>query len=94
MSVNDGKSGDGQLLKFPCDFPIKIMGREAEDFEAQVLAIFERHLGDLGAVEVNARPSSSGNFVSVTVQFRAESQEQLDALYRDLSAHEQVLFCL
>lgn len=86
--------GDDKLLQFPCEFPIKVMGRDADDFEAEVLAIFRRHLGDIDSAQVNARPSSSGNFLSVTVTFRATSQEQLDALYRELTDHEQVLFCL
>lgn len=94
MSVDGDSAGDDKLLKFPCDFPIKVMGRDAQDFEAQVLEVFARHLGKLDAAQVNTRPSSSGNFLSVTVTFRAESQEQLDALYRDLTAHDQVLFCL
>ena len=94
MSVDGDSAGDGKLLKFPCDFPIKVMGRDSKDFEAEVLAIFRKHLGDLDASQVNTRPSSSGNFLSVTVTFRADSQEQLDALYRDLTAHDQVLFCL
>ncbi|HEX7031323.1 MAG TPA: DUF493 domain-containing protein [Gammaproteobacteria bacterium] len=85
---------DEKLLQFPCEFPIKVMGRDAEGFEAEVVAIFERHLGGIDSAQVNTRPSSSGNFLSVTVTFRAESQEQLDALYRDLTDHEQVLFCL
>lgn len=85
---------DGKLLRFPCDFPIKVMGRVSGNFESEVLGIFQRHLGNLDNAEVSARPSSSGNFLSVTVVFRAQSQEQLDALYRDLTDHEQVLFCL
>ena len=89
-----GDEGNGKLLRFPCDFPIKVMGRDSKNFESDVLAIFERHLGDLDNAQVNVRPSSSGNFLSVTVVFRAESQDQLDALYRDLTDHEQVLFCL
>lgn len=87
-------SKDGKLLTFPCDFPIKVMGRDADGFEAAVLAVFERHLGELDAAQVSSRPSSSGSFLSVTVTFRAGSQEELDALYRDLTALDEVLFCL
>ena len=86
--------GDGKLLKFPCDFPIKVMGRDEENFEFEVLAIFERHLGKLEPANINTRPSTSGKFLSVTVMVRAESQEQLDAIYRALTDHEKVLFCL
>lgn len=88
------EEGNGKLLRFPCDFPLKVMGRDERNFEDAVLAIFERHLGDLDGADVTSRPSSSGNFLSITVVFRAESQDQLDALYRDLTDHEQVLFCL
>lgn len=86
--------GDGKLLKFPCDFPIKVMGRDEENFEFEVLAVFERHLGELDPANVNTRPSTSGNFLSITVTVHAESQEQLDAIYRALTDHEKVLFCL
>lgn len=91
MSDDDSKD---TLLKFPCDFPIKVMGRDESAFEAEVLAIFERHLGELNPAQINTRPSSSGKFLSVTVTVRAESQEQLDMIYRSLTDHEQVLFCL
>lgn len=87
-------SGKEKLLQFPCDFPIKVMGRDADDFERVVLAVFERHLGELDTSQVSSRPSSSGNFLSVTVTFRADSQQQLDALYRDLTDLDEVLFCL
>lgn len=86
--------GNGKLLRFPCDFPIKVMGRDEDGFEAEIVSIFERHLGDINPAQVNTRPSSSGNFLSVTVTFRAESQEQLDEIYRALTEHEKVLFCL
>ena len=87
-------SDDGKLLTFPCEFPIKVMGRDANDFEQVVRTVFERHLGKLEESQVSSRPSSSGNFLSVTVTFRAESQQQLDALYRDLTSLDEVLFCL
>lgn len=88
------KEGDDKLLQFPCEFPIKVMGRDGDDFESRVLAIFERHLGSIDRARVNTRPSSSGNFLSVTVTFEAKSQEQLDALYRELTEDDRVLFCL
>lgn len=85
---------DEQLLEFPCEFPIKVMGRDDEAFETTVLAIFDQHLEDIEAASISTRPSSTGKFLSITVTFTASSQQQLDALYRDLTANEQVLFCL
>lgn len=83
-----------KLLKFPCEFPVKVMGRSTETFESAVLQIFERHVDDVRSANITKRPSTSGKFLSVTVVFRAESQAQLDALYRELTDHEEVLFCL
>lgn len=80
-------------LQFPCEFPIKVMGRSSEEFEAEILDVFRKHI-DVEAAAVSTRPSGAGNFLSVTVQFTADSQQQLDALYRELSEHDKVLFCL
>ncbi|MEI7466535.1 MAG: DUF493 domain-containing protein [Burkholderiales bacterium] len=81
-------------IKFPCDFPIKIMGRSADDFDTLVLSIVQRHVGDLSEESVTVRASGGGNYVSVTVTVVAESQHQLDQLYRELSGHERVVMVL
>lgn len=84
---------DEKLLRFPCEFPVKVMGRNTNDFEPEVLAVFGRHV-DITHAAVRTQLSGSGKFLSVTVTFTANSQEQLDGLYRDLTANEKVLFCL
>ena len=43
---------------------------------------------------VQTAVSAKGNFVSVTVTVRATSREQLDDIYRELTAHEAVLMAL
>ncbi|NGP54144.1 DUF493 domain-containing protein [Thioalkalivibrio sp. XN8] len=82
------------LLEFPCDFPVKVMGREAEDFQALVLELLAPHTGPVPAERVGRRLSRDGNFVALTVMLRAESKAQLDAVYETLSAHERVLMVL
>ncbi|BBL71865.1 YbeD family protein [Methylogaea oryzae] len=82
------------LLTFPCDFPIKAMGRDGEGFEATVLELVRRHAPDLRENAVAIRPSRNGRYLSVTVTVRAVSQEQLDAIYRELSSSEAVLMAL
>lgn len=81
-------------LEFPCSFPIKVMGRASERFELKVVAIVRRHVPDLGEGAVRTRLSREGRFVSVTVTIQAHSREQLDALYRELSADEETLMVL
>lgn len=82
------------LFDFPCRFPIKAVGRASADFDLEVVNIVRRHAPDLGEGAVRASPSRQGNFVSVTVTITATSREQLDAIYRELSAHKAVLMTL
>jgi len=78
------------LLKFPCAFPIKIMGTRSDDFAQTMLAIVLRHAPDFAAESVGMRASSTGKYLAVTCTIRATSKAQLDALYRELSGHPQV----
>jgi uncharacterized protein len=82
------------LLEFPCDFPIKIMGEHRDDFVRGMLAIVQRHAPDFLAETVELRASSGGKYLSVTCTIRATSKPQLDALYRELTAHPLVKVAL
>lgn len=87
-------TGDDSLLEFPCDFPIKAMGKSEDNFDALVVGIVRKHCPDLLEGAVKSRLSRKGNYVSVTVTIQAESRSQLDRIYMDLSAHEKVLMAL
>lgn len=82
------------LLEFPCDFPIKVFGNGSDGFPALVAAIVRRHAPDLADSAVTSRASKGGRYLAVTVTVRARSQEQLDAIYRDLSASTEVVMAL
>ena len=82
------------LLQFPCPFPIKAMGRKSEDFERVVSEIIFSHARLVVGELLKVTPSRAGNYVSVTAVIQAESQEQLDNIYRQLTACEQVLMAL
>ena len=85
---------DDTLLEFPCDFPLKVMGRKADDFAALVVGLVESHSGPNAELRVSERLSRDGNFIALTVVVRAHSKAQLDAIYTELSAHERVLMVL
>ena len=85
---------DETLLEFPCDFPIKIMGKESTEFQALARSLVEKHTGPLEDAAVVSSLSRNGTFVSVTVTVVAQSQEQLDDIYRELTANEEVLMAL
>ncbi|MGI9219485.1 MAG: YbeD family protein [Woeseiaceae bacterium] len=85
---------DESLLEFPCDFPIKIMGRESEEFQSLARGLVEKHTGPLADAAVVSALSRNGTFVSVTVTVIAQSQEQLDDIYRELTSNDEVLMAL
>ncbi|MBA3903338.1 MAG: hypothetical protein C0522_06650 [Rhodocyclaceae bacterium] len=78
------------LLEFPCDFPIKVMGQRQDGFAQAVLEMVLRHAPDFDAASMEMRPSAKGTYISLTCTIRAQSREQLDALYRELSGHPLV----
>lgn len=84
------RQAGGSLFEFPCDFPIKIMGVRSEAFAREVIAIVLRHAPDFEVASAEMRPSSKGSYLGVTCTFRAHSQAQVDALYRELTAHPMV----
>ncbi len=87
-------SEEDTLLKFPTDFPIKIMGERRDDFTQTMVDMVLRHAPDFKAETVEMRASSSGNYLSVTCTVRATSKAQLDALYREITAHPWVKMAL
>lgn len=88
-----GDAADSPLV-FPCDFPLKVMGRAAPDFAALVHEIVSRHVGELDVDALRSRASRNGSYLAVTVTFEASSRAQLDRLYEELTAHERILMVL
>jgi len=81
-----------ELLKFPCEFPIKVMGIATQNFETIIVKIVQRHIGSLNTVK--SRHSKEGKYIAVTVNFTAQNRPQLDALYMELTQHEMVKMVL
>ncbi len=79
---------------FPCDFPIKVLGRRDAGLERAVTGIIERHTGPVERHRLSVRSSTDGNYVALTVTVTARSRAQLDELYRELTACEAVLMAL
>lgn len=82
------------LFKFPCEFPIKAMGKSGEELEIAVLEIINRHVDDLAENAVKFNQSSTGKFTSITITFTAQSKDHLDKIYIELTACEHVLYCI
>ena len=70
------------------------MGESGASLERSVLEIVLRHAPDYDVSTLETRVSSSGKYVSLTCTLNAVSKSQLDALYRELSAHPKVKVAL
>lgn len=90
----DGSDQQEALLKFPCRFPVKAMGRGDDGFELLVTTIILSHAEVYAGEPVTTNLSSSGKYLSVTVTIEATSKAQLDRIYQDLTDCEQVLIAL
>ena len=82
------------VIAFPTAFPIKIMGRREGGFTKAVIEIVQRHAPDSAPGTIETRPSREGKYISLTATVNATSQEQLDALYRELCDHPAVVMVL
>jgi hypothetical protein len=83
-----------ELFQFPCEFPIKVMGRDSESFRSLTLAIVERHAGPLAAESITERLSRKGRFLALTYTIRAENRAQLNRIYQELTDSGVVLVSL
>ena len=90
MAEQQGGPTRQTLIEYPCDFPIKVMGARVDGFAQTVIEVVLRHAPDFEPAGAEMRPSSKGNYLAVTCTFRAVSQVQVDAMYRELTAHPMV----
>ena len=82
------------FFEFPCEFPVKAMGKADMKLDLLVIEIVRRHVLDVKDDAITTRPSKDGNFVAVTVIIEASSKKQLDAIYQDLTDHPDILMAL
>ena len=80
--------------EFPAEFPIKVMGRQDSDLRAATREIIERHAGPVPDDRIRVRTSGDGNFLALTYTIVATGRDQLDAIYRELTACKLVLMAL
>ncbi len=77
-------------IEFPCEYPIKVLGRSGEQFQGLIESVFERHAPGFDRDTIVIKGSSKGTFTSITITIIATGPEQLKALHEDLMATGQV----
>lgn len=82
------------IMTFPCQFPIKAMGVAEEGFDILVVGLVRKHAPDLAEGAIKSRLSQGGKYMSITITVEAESRQQLDSIYLELTGHEKVIMAL
>ena len=92
--LDDIEKQDGQGFQFPGSFEITALGNANANLRERVPEIL-RGLG-LSVLEasVRERPSSQGNYVSVSVMFTCPTREKYEAAHAALRAHPDIRYTL
>ena len=81
-------------IKFPCLYPIKVIGHAVDNFRTQVLEAIERHTGAIDRNLVHLKPSKHSNYLSITVTIAATGEPQIQSIFSDLKEIESVKLVL
>lgn len=104
--MNDDANGTGnpanerafdrleELLEFPVEFPLKIIGARVDEFADTITGIVLAHAPDFDPGTAQMRVSSKGTWLSVSVTVTAQSRAQLQALHDALANHPLVRMVL
>ena len=95
MDSDAQEGGSGlALIDYPARFPLKVFGNRSEEFESIVLALVRARIPQAEHIDVRRRESRGGKYLALTLTFTVYTQQQLEDIYRDLYACEQVVMSL
>ncbi len=83
-----------KLFNFPCKFPIKVIGKDTNDFEDIIFKLIKKHIPLIHKNQFKYKSSSNKKYISVTITILATSKNQLDNIYLELNNHPLVLYTL
>jgi putative lipoic acid-binding regulatory protein len=86
------------LIDYPCDFPFKAMCKvDKKDDQVAVEVISKlilQYVDQSALIETHTNKSRTGKFESVTVTVRLSNRQQLEAIYKSISAAPRVVMTL
>lgn len=92
--MSDNETNPPTLLTFPCDFTIKVFGKNEDGFETNVLELVKKHIENTADIKIQSRPSENGKYTALNVSVHVDSKEQLDNIYRELSGSPLIIMTL
>ena len=82
------------FLEYPCDFPLKVVGKTSAHFETVITKLIRLHVNESHDIAIKQNPSKKNTYVSLTVTFKAQSREQLETIYQCLYDCPDVMMTL
>lgn len=82
-----------EYLEFPCQFSFKVLGLAEAALVDQVMAVIRQHT-EAGDYSPAVKPSSKGNYHSVSVNVTVTSKQHIELLYTELGKIELVKYVL
>lgn len=89
-----GDAFENYELKFPCEFPLSVMGINEAGYPDMVYEIIRKHVPQVRREDLSLSYSSNEKYCSVKTRFTADSREQMDKLYKELTANEKIKWVL
>ena len=65
------------IIEFPCNFPIKIIGKNTLDFSREIMEITKKHFPDSPDEAILSKKSQHGNYLSITITVYVHDQKTL-----------------
>ncbi|MDX3772920.1 DUF493 family protein YbeD [Chromatiaceae bacterium AAb-1] len=82
-----------EYLEFPCLFNFKVLGVAHDSLVDQVMAVIRQHAG-AGDYSPAVKPSTKGNYHSVSVKVTVIDKAHIELLYTELGKLELVRYVL
>lgn len=85
---------DVSLIEFPCEFSIKVFGKNNDGFQTCAVDIVKKHADDVSEERISQRVSKDENYRSLTITINAKSKAQIDAIYQDFTTAPEITMAL
>lgn len=85
---------NSSLMTFPCEFPIKIIGKNTPVFTTDIPLIVRKYYPDTPDTAIRIQPSQQSSYIAITATVHACDQKTLDALYQELTQHPDIKMVL
>jgi putative lipoic acid-binding regulatory protein len=83
------------IIEYPCEFVIKMMGKNDEAFINKAKGIiFEKFADQKDTLTFKEVPSKDNNYLAISAKITAHNQEELDKCYQALTDEPLVLIAL